>query len=257
MLQARPDERQTEDEAREIAVHDQCLKECQEKVCHGMREIWRGRKNDCTCTPEAVGRPSQGDRDHDCPYCICEDEGGDITTVSERCQNEAECAVCTMMNKLDQKTLTGLGLKRNERFRAMLQLAPSVAQCLNSNEIPEDRRQLLWPAFCDLLCCRRTKLRYVGNVGFLMMLCPNLKFLHLQRGWGDAWAHLSKIASAVGHHGDHRSQIAALMFMRQKCVAEDNNWRWFLQSEDQAEERRIDEEVFQAARRRQGDNSTG
>ena len=89
-----------------------------------------------------------------------------------------------------------------------------------------------------------------------MMLCPNLKLLNLQRDWGDAWYNLSKIASAVGYHVDHRSQIAALMFMRHKCVAEDNNWHWFLQSEDLAEEQRIDEEVFQAGRSSHGDNST-
>ena len=149
MLQARQDVGQTIEEAREVAAHDQCLKECQEKGRHGMREVWRTRKNDWTCTPEAVGWPSQGDRDHDCPYFICDD--GD--TKSEKCQNGAECAVCTMMNKLDQETLTGLGLKRNQRLTAMLQLAPSVAQSLNSGEIPEDRRQLLCQAFCELLSC--------------------------------------------------------------------------------------------------------
>lgn len=138
-----------------------------------MREVWRVRKNDCMCTPQAVSHPSQDDRDHECPYCICDDEGADITTVHEKCQNEAECAVCTMMNKLDQQTLTGLGMKRNKKLTAMLQLAPSVVQSLNSGQVPEDRRQVLYQAFCELLCCKRTKLRYVANVGFLTMLYPN------------------------------------------------------------------------------------
>ena len=208
------------------------------------------------CTVQAVSRPSQDDRDNNCPYCICDEDGADITTVSENCQNEAECGVCTMMNKLDQKTLTGLGMDRNKKLTAMLQLAPSVAQSLNSGEVPEDRRQVLYQTFCKLLGCKRTKLQYVANVGFLTMLCPNLKLLHLQKGWGDVWCHLSKIATAVGYHGDHRSQIAALMFMREKCVAQGNHWSWFLQLEDLAEEQRIDQEVFQAASS-QGDNSTG
>ena len=121
------------------------------------QEVWRVQKNDCTCTAQAISHPSQGDRDHDCPFCICDDEGAEITTVREKCQNEAKCAVCTMMNKLDQQTLTGLGMKRNKRLTAMLQLAPSVAQSLNSGEVTEDRRQLLYQAFCQLLACGRTK----------------------------------------------------------------------------------------------------
>lgn len=248
--------RETLEEARQKVAREQCLKECGEQVQHGMREVWRVRKNDCTCTARAVSRPSQGDRDSDCPFCICDEDGADITTVTEQCQNEAECDVCTMMNQLDSKTLTGLGMKRNEKLSAMLQLAPSVAKSLNSGEVAEDRRQVLYQAFCELLNCKKTKLRYVANVGFLTMLCPNLKLLHLQKGCGDAWCNLSKIATAVGYHNDHRSQIAALMFMRQKCVTPGNHWSWFLQSADLAEEQRIDREVFQAGSG-QGDNSTG
>ena len=131
---------------------------------HGIREVWKVRKNDCMCTVQAVSRPSQDDRDNNCPYCICDEDGADITTVSENCQNEAECGVCTMMNKLDQKTLTGLGMDRNKKLTAMLQLAPSVAQSLNSGEVPEDRRQVLYQTFCKLLGCKRTKLQYVANV---------------------------------------------------------------------------------------------
>lgn len=37
-----------------------------------------------------------------------------------------------------------------------------------------------------------------------------IKLLHLLKGWGDVWCQLSKIASAVGYHDDHRSQIAAV-----------------------------------------------
>lgn len=161
------------EEARQNVAREQCLRQCEERIQHGMREVWRVRKNDCMCTPQAVSHPSQDDRDHECPYCICDDEGADITTVHEKCQNEAECAVCTMMNKLDQQTLTGLGMKCNKKLTTMLQLAPSVVQSLNSGQVPEERRQVLYQAFCELLCCKRTKLRYVANVGFLTMLYPN------------------------------------------------------------------------------------
>ena len=115
-----------------------------------MREVWRVRKNDCMCTARAVSHPSQGDRDSDCPFCVCVEDGADITTVTEKCQNEAECHVCTMMNQLDLKMLTGLGMKRNKKLTAMLQLAPSIARSLNSGEDPEDRRQVLYLSICCL-----------------------------------------------------------------------------------------------------------
>jgi len=57
------------------------------------------------------------------------------------------------MNKLDEPTLTALGMKRKERLSAMLQLAPSIAESLNSGDVPEDRRQPLSEAFSDLLWC--------------------------------------------------------------------------------------------------------
>lgn len=256
-MQARPGDRETIEEARQNAAHQQYQDERAQKVQHRVSDVWRARKTDCTCSAEAIGRPSQGDRDHDCPYCVCDEEGGDIATVTNKCQNEEECAACMLMNKLDKPTLTALGLKRNERLTAMLELAPSIAQSLNSGDVPEDRRQLLSEAFCELLACCKTKLRYVSNVGFLIMICPHLKHLHLQKGWGDVWCNLSKVASAIGYHGDRRSQLAALMFVRQKCIADDNKWLWFLQSEDLEEEQRIDQEVFRAARNSGGDNSTG
>ena len=161
-----------------------------------------------------------------------------------------------LMNKLDEPTLTALGMKRKERLSAMLQLAPSIAESLNSGDVPEDRRQPLSEAFSDLLWCSWTKLRFVANVGFLAMICLNLRHLHLKKGWGNVRCNFSKVASAVGYHSDRRSQVAALMFLRQKCIAENNKWLWFLQSKDLAEEQRIEREVFQADRNSDGDNST-
>lgn len=79
----------------------------------------------------------------------------------------------------------------------MLELAPSIAQCLNSGEIPEARRQVLVDAFCDLLSCCRTKVQYLANVGFLIMNCSQLRHLHLEKGWGEVWGNLSKIATAL------------------------------------------------------------
>lgn len=174
-----------------------------------MREVWRVRKNDCMCTPQAVSHPSQDDRDHECPYCICDDEGADITTVHEKCQNEAECAVCTMMNKLDQQTLTGLGMKRNKKLTTMLQLAPSVVQSLNSGQVPEERRQVLYRPFASYYAAKERSFDMWQMLAFSQCSIP-IKLLHLQKGWGDVWCQLSKIASAVGYHDDHRSQIAAV-----------------------------------------------
>ena len=256
-MQERPGDRETIAEARQNAADCQYRDKHAQEVRHRVSDVWTARKSDCTCSAEPIRRPSQGDRDHNCPYCICDEEGGDIATVPYNCQNEEECAVCMLMNKLDKPTLTALGLKRNEQLTAMLKLAPSIAESLNSGEVPEDRRQLLCKAFCELLACSKTKLRFVANVGFLVMICPRLKHLHLQKGWGDVWSNLSKVASAIGHHGDRRSQLAALMFVRQKCITENNNWHWFLQSKDLEEEQRIDQEVFQAARNSDMDNSTG
>lgn len=182
---------------------------------------------------------------NNCPYCVHDEEGGDIAAVTAKCQNE-ECGVCELINKLDQPTLTALGLKRNERLTAMLEIAPSIADRLNSGEVPEDRRQQLCNAFMELLCVCKTRLRYVANVGFLIKICPNLKHLHLQKGWGDMWCNLSKVATAIGYHSDHQSQIAALIFVRDKVVPEaTNKWLWYLQSSNPLEEQRIRGEVFQ------------
>lgn len=67
----------------------------------------------------------------------------------------------------------------------MLELAPSIAESFNSGECPDDRRQLLSEAFYELLPCCRTKLQFGANAGFLIMIRPHLKHLHLQKGWGD------------------------------------------------------------------------
>ena len=163
--------------------------------------------------------------------------------VHGTCRN-TECNVCILMNTLDQPTLVALGMKRNERLSAMLQLSPFLAQQLNSGEVPEDRRKVLAEAFSYLLGCSATKLRNVANVGFLVMLCPRLVYLNLERGWGNVWSNLSKIASAVGYHQNHRSQLAALVFMRRRCIAENSSWAWFLQSIEHAEEDALAREIF-------------
>lgn len=177
-------------------------------------------------------------------YRIADDEGGCVSTVNGSCRNP-DCRVCLLMNKLDKPTLIALGMKRNERLTAMLQLSPFIAHQLNSGEVPEDRRKVLVQAFCELLSCSTTRLRNVANVGFLVMLCPNLLFLNLERGWGNVWSNLSKVATAVGYHADHRSQLAALVFMQRRCVPDANNrWLWFLQTDNRQEEREIKQAIF-------------
>lgn len=55
-----------------------------------------------------------------------------------------------MMNKLDQSIITALGFKHNECLTAMLELAPSVKECLKTRDIPEDRKIQLSRAFEDI-----------------------------------------------------------------------------------------------------------
>lgn len=216
----------------------------EETVRSKVRDLWTTSKSDCTCLGEAVVRPSQGDRDQNCPYCLCDQRGGEVDQVSERCENE-QCNACVLMNKLDRPTLIALGLKRNERLTALLELAPSIADCLNSGELPNERRAQFVNAFCELLSCSKTKVRFVSNVGFLCMVCPKLKHLQLERGWGDVWSNLSKIGSAIGYHTSQQSQLAALIFLVRRCVrGAGNKWLWYLQPEDTEEEERILREDF-------------
>ena len=109
------------------------------------------------CLGEPAVRPSQDENVKNCPYCLCDDEGGDAEGVEEQCLNQ-DCSVCQLMNKLDRPTLVGPGLKRNEPLIAMLELAPSIARLLNSGEIPEERRPSLVCALRELLGCSVTKL---------------------------------------------------------------------------------------------------
>lgn len=235
---------QTLDEARQAAALRHYEEIRDRNVKRRIQELWTASQADCTCIGEPITRASQDDTDQNCPYRLAIEEGGDITTTTSKCVNEIGCSVCTMMNKLDKPTLAALGLKRNERLTAMLELAPSIAHCLNSGEIPEERRQVLTEAFLDLLSCGKTKLRYVANVGFLVMICPRLKHLHLEKGWGDVWCNLSKVATAIGHHVDRHSQLAALIFMRQRCITDSSSkWFWYFQSED-PNEQTINQEVF-------------
>ena len=91
-------------------------------------------------------------------------------------------------------------------------------------------------AFCGLLGCSQTKLQFVANVGFFIM-CPHRKQLHLQKGWEGTWSYLSTVASAITYHGDQWIHLAALIFVHQKCMVDNNKWLWFLQSEDLEEGR--------------------
>ena len=114
-------------------------------------------KSDCTCLGEQVVRPSPGDSDQNCPYCLCDERVGEVDQVSERCENE-QFTACILMNKLDRPTLVALGVKCNERLTAILELAPSIAHCLNSGELPIERRAQFVDAFCELLSCSKSDL---------------------------------------------------------------------------------------------------
>lgn len=54
--------------------------------------------------------------------------------------HNATCAVSMLMNERHQCTITALGFKRNEFLTAMIELTPFITECLNTSDIPEDRR---------------------------------------------------------------------------------------------------------------------
>ena len=69
--------------------------------------------------------------------------------IYRKCQS-ATCAVCMVTNKLDQSIITAHGFKHNECLTAMLELAPSVKECLKTRDIPENRKIQLSRAFEDI-----------------------------------------------------------------------------------------------------------
>ena len=110
--------------ARQKAARQQYEEERTQNVWQRVGEVWMASKTDCMCFGDPMVCPSPGDRDHNSPYCVC-DDAGDVATVTSKCQND-ECAVCILINKLDKPTLTALGLKHNNPLTAMLDMAPSM-----------------------------------------------------------------------------------------------------------------------------------
>ena len=78
-----------------------------EKVCH----LWTMSKSNCTCIGEQVVRPSPGDADQNCPYCLCDEHGDEVDQVAERCENED----CTALVFWKNKTLQRLDVRSCER----------------------------------------------------------------------------------------------------------------------------------------------
>ena len=75
-----------------------------------------------------------------------------------------------LMNKPNKHTITALGFTCNKCLTAMLELAPLIAECLNTKDIPVGGRiQLSW-AFGEILSCSSSRLRHFANTGMLIML---------------------------------------------------------------------------------------
>ncbi|KAL9989677.1 hypothetical protein ACROYT_G004247 [Oculina patagonica] len=209
------------------------------------QELWDASKSDCLCLSEPHGgNSSQGtDPGDDCPYVRMSDEGGEIRNVNRLCRN-TECRICGLMDYCELTSHVELGVSKNASLTAKLQVSKHIAHLLNSGDIDDDRVAAITEALCTLLSCKRTKLRNVANTGFLTMLCPFLECVQLQSGWGTLWSSLSKIGSSVGHHKGRRNQVAALLFVRKKCIlAPESNWHFYLQT-DEEEEREIMDTVF-------------
>ena len=206
------------------------------------QDLWDASESECLCSPESQGGNSQGtDPSKDCPYVRMNDEGGEIHNVNHLCRN-IECRICSLMDNCELTSHVELGVRKNASLMAKLKISKHIAHLLNSVEIDADRVAAITEALCVLLSCKQTNL---ANTGFLTMLCPYLECLQLQRGWGALWFNLSKISSAVSHHEGRRNQLAALLFVRKKCIlAPESNWHFYLQTEDKEEEREITNSVF-------------
>lgn len=216
-----------------------------EEAKSAMQGLWTACQADCTCigTPP-TNRSSQSSQDENCPYCLCSEQGTEIHTVTRNCENP-ECRVCVFINKCDLADAVSAGVNKNYRLTALLDLSQYIAAVLHSTEMSEERRNTLTRALCCLCSCKINRLRNVANVGFLTELCPRLKNLQLHKGWGDVWAQLSKLGTALGYHQDRQSQIAALIYLRKQVIPDRTSyWHWFLQSDDVILEERLNRTVF-------------
>ena len=101
--------------------------------------------------------------------------GGSVAAVTGTCKN-IDCWVCSLITNW-----TGLP---SLHICMKWQLSPFIAHHLNSCEAPEDCRQVLVQAFCNLMSCWTTRLANVANVSFLAMLSAHFLYLNLERGWG-------------------------------------------------------------------------
>lgn len=228
-----------------------------EETRQAKKDLWSACKADCMCTsePAAGGSSQETDGGDNCPYCQSSDEGAELHTVRRLCGYQ-ECRVCLLIDHCEEASLLQMGLSKNARLTNLLQFSQFIAHVLNSGDIDVERLKAITNALCSLLCCKSTRLRNVANTGFLTMLCPRLHCVQLQKGWGNLWSNLSKIGTAVGHHESRRSQLAALIFIRRKCILEaENSWNYYLQSEDEREERDIIEDVFNGCFEEESENT--
>ena len=210
-----------------------------------VQALWDTLTADCMCLGEDPSNgSSQPSQDVNCPYCVASENGEEIHEATRACQNK-DCRVCMFINKCTVAVAISIGENKNARLSAYLSLSKYVASIVNSTELPDERRKSMTGLLCKLFCCKLTRVRNIGNVGFLSELCPHLEYLQLQKGWGDFWGELSKLGTALGYHRDRESQVAALIYLRRQCIRDDNSlWHWYLQSEDVELEARLRTTVF-------------
>ena len=216
-----------------------------EEVKSALQGLWTACQADCTCTgTPRVNRSSQASQDENCPYCVATEQSVEVHQTTRNCEN-TECRVCVLMNQCDMEDAIVTGVNKNLRLSAQLNLSQYMARILNSSELSEERRSTITEALCCLCSCKITKLRNMANVGFLTEFCPRLKFLQLQRGWGDFWCQFSKLGTAIGYHQDRESQVATLVYLRRQCIRDQNSpWVWYLQSDDLPLEERLNRTIF-------------
>lgn len=217
-----------------------------EGVRQALQDLWRTCKVDCLC----VGRPTtrsssqESRREENCPYCLAEEDGSEVSSATYDCMNE-NCPICLLVNKCELGRLVELGAEKNNRLIIMLEMSQHIGFRLHAEDATSEQRDAILAALCRLLCCSITRVRNIASVGYLTQVCPNLLHLQLTKGWGNFWNEMSKFGNAIGYQRDERNRLAVLLFLRSTCIPDpESPWHYFLQSVDNERENELRRTIF-------------
>ena len=80
--------------------------------------------------------------------------------------------------------------------------------------------------FCDILCCKGTRLHDILNAGRLMDVLPGWSSIRLSGGWSTFWCITRKIAKAVKKQPDLPSARAAVQALHDALSDQDVHPSW-------------------------------